>query len=358
MESTHRYVMSVYREDRTPITQVPADMDWFPAGQCARFEGIRRGCLSPDGAVQTAIEPVWHPAAGEPYVDGVRVEVSQAGAEAYRYDVPLLYFELLAKQVSAQLVQQSELAAGEYYRYVVAAYPCQPAPAEATPAKGLVVESITPPLPLTEAPLEEFITGAAAVAQPDPLDMPAILHERVLAEATELASKAAPYETGGILIGHLHRDLASGEIFLVITAQIPAEHTGTPHMTKLTFTPQTWSAGQAAIDLRGRDELTAGWWHSHTYMAETCKDCRKAKEGSCQVDAAFMSADDIQLHRTCFPGAYSIALVVGQSPCSGTTRSVFGWKQGMVTARGFHVLNQSRTQAADGAVVTGGRRNA
>ena len=61
---------------------------------------------------------------------------------------------------------------------------------------------------------------------------------RVLEEAESQTHAFQGTETGGIMIGSLWQDTQAGEIFVEITAQIPAEHTASSN-TKLTFTANT-----------------------------------------------------------------------------------------------------------------------
>ena len=102
---------------------------------------------------------------------------------------------------------------------------------------------------------------------------------------------------------------------------------------------ETWTATQSALDLRGQGELQVGWWHSHSFLKETCANCEKHKNGTCQADAAFFSVEDGHLHRTVFPKAYSVGLVVADSPCAGLTFSLYGWREGMIAPRGYYVFN-------------------
>ena len=55
--------------------------------------------------------------------------------------------------------------------------------------------------------------------------------------------------------------------------------------------------------------------------------------------SGFFSAQDRALHRAVFPRAYAVALVVNQIAEQEQTFSLFGWRQGLIQARGFHVLN-------------------
>jgi hypothetical protein len=80
-------------------------------------------------------------------------------------------------------------------------------------------------------------------------------------------------------------------------------------------------------------------------LKESCKDCEKLKDKSCTTSAAFLSSADRALHRTVFPRAYSIALVMSDSPCSGLTWRLFGWRSGRIEARDFHIMGRQPAAA-------------
>jgi hypothetical protein len=152
-------------------------------------------------------------------------------------------------------------------------------------------------------------------------------------------------ETGGVLVGRLRRDggphAAPAALFVEITAQVPAPHTQA-QSTKLTFTAETWAAVQAAITLRRQGELMLGWWHFHPDFCRL-RRCPAERRAGCAGASPFFSAEDVHLHATCFPSAYHVALLVSDSTPDGMSWSLFGWSQGMVTARSFHVLADSPT---------------
>ena len=125
-----------------------------------------------------------------------------------------------------------------------------------------------------------------------------------------------------------------------MTAQIPVVH-APAEVNKLTFTPETWTAAQAAIDLRRSDEIYLGWWHSHP-VHEWCKDCRPAKKELCPLAQGFLSSDDCRLHRTVFPRAYTCALVVSDvAEHDDVVHSLFGWRDGAIESRGYHLTGDT-----------------
>jgi hypothetical protein len=167
--------------------------------------------------------------------------------------------------------------------------------------------------------------------------MPALIPQSVLNETASLAREAGAFETGGVLIGHLCRDRTLPEIAAVVTAQIPAKHTEAGSV-KLTFTCDTWTSVRAALKLRKSRELMLGWWHSHPSFAWCGAECSEAKRKVCPLQKAFLSTDDVLLHRAIFVKSYSIALLVNNAD-SGLEHVLFGWRRGVVHARGFHITN-------------------
>ena len=166
-------------------------------------------------------------------------------------------------------------------------------------------------------------------------EYPVYLPSRVLREVTEVARAAGCNEAGGILLGRLHVDPGVPEIFAEVTAQIEAH--AHAELTQLAFTAATWQDLEQAVKLRQRpEESCVGWWHSHSFLKKTCVACPQLKAGSCKASAAFFSLQDMEVQRACFPKAYSVALVVAESPAAGLNFSLFGWQQGRIAARGYY----------------------
>jgi hypothetical protein len=84
--------------------------------------------------------------------------------------------------------------------------------------------------------------------------------------------------------------------------------------------------------------MMVGWIHSHAFMKELCQNCKRVEDKSCDHTAVYMSEKDRGLHRTAFYRAYNLALVVGDTPCTGLNYGLFGWRYGEIHRRGFRVL--------------------
>jgi hypothetical protein len=163
----------------------------------------------------------------------------------------------------------------------------------------------------------------------------------VLDEIAALTRHASPLETGGALVGHLHRDPGARAVFAAVSAQVPARHT-LASSVRLVFTSDTWQDLRQALHDRGRGELMLGWWHSHP-VHEWCRQdgCEKAEHERCAGAADLFSEHDRALHRTVFPGAHSVALVASHVSAADVRFSVHGWSLGMLVPRGLHVLKDA-----------------
>jgi proteasome lid subunit RPN8/RPN11 len=349
----HKYALMLYREGQVSLGQVSVVVDWEPAREWAEFRAIRRGLLPLDeaGRVST-IQPLWHSTLGEPYMKGFRVSVETNGAAAAGCDFTNAYFRPLARQAAALLTKKGVLKKGERFKFLAAAFPRQEKPQSASKLT-FTTEAVTPRLPVKDGSLAEFIEGSACQGNPDVEDMPLFVPQRILDEAKALSKAAGAKETGGILIGHLVRDASAPEVFAEVTTQIPARHTEA-ELTKLTFTAETWTDVRGALDLRRRGEIMLGWWHSHP-VREWCKGCSLESQQACRMASNFFSAHDHALQRAIFPRAYSVALVVNDLIGEHATFSLFGWRRGLLEARGFHVTGaqgaqQQQEQEMAGAV--------
>jgi hypothetical protein len=269
------------------------------------------------------------------------------------------YFKSAAGAATARLIEEGRLNKLDSIRYLVLAF-FDESHAQAGPIPQFTTREIPPDITLVQSPMSDFIGAStpflpsAGESSPDDATVPILIPRRLLDEARELAVRAGDNETGGILIGHLHRDASLPELFVEITAQIPAEH-APAEVNRLTFTPETWTAAQAAVDLRRSEEVFLGWWHYHV-IKEICRNCPDEKKIACQWAHGFLSEDDRLLHRTVFPRAYTCALVVSDiADGHDVAFSLFGWRRGILEARGFHVtddVDDSRGRATDTAATS------
>ena len=348
---SYRYAIEILTPDGQALGRVAATPDWAAALEWVRFEGIRAGRFPPvTAAVRGEVEPVWDGRTGPPYVTAFRAVVG--GDEEVAREIPKHYFRDLAQEAAAGLVERGVLEAGDAFRWVVSAFPAAGPLVVATAESAndpFRIQAVERPLPLDDAPLGAFLERAVAVDADEAAGgVPVFVPGHILDEAVARARAAGDVETGGVLVGSLHRDGAApaGEtpaLFVEVTAQVPALHTVSAS-TKLTFTADTWAAVHAAIALRRRDETILGWWHAHPDFCRL-RGCPPERRATCVVSSPFLSAEDVHLTATCFPSAHHLALLVSDNTASGMTCSLFGWWQGMVGRRGFHIL-KGATHAA------------
>lgn len=339
----YRYAMRVYRADGSCVGQVATTVDWEPAVESAWFDGVRRGALTTtDGTRSSIVRPLWQPENGEPYVRGFRVTIPSDERDGISEDFTIAFMKPIARRILSDLVDEGHLEKGETVRYQFVAF-FDEAHAKAGPSSPFTTREVIPILPIKESRFRDLARGGGNGADPvlkgatsgETADMPIVVPQTILDETRDLARGARPNETGGILIGYLHRDSESSELFAEITGQILAVHT-TGEVDRLSFTPETWAAARRALDLRNRQEIYLGWWHSHP-VREWCRDCPSEKRAACSLSQGFLSADDRQLHRVAFPRAYTCALVVSDVDDDNVGHALFGWRRGVLERRGYYL---------------------
>ncbi len=331
-----RFVLHVFQGDGTSLGQSPAEIDFEPAREWTRLRAIRQGCTPAalSGATESIL-PVWHTEIGEPYLAGFRVRLSfEDGGVTCAF--PITYFKEAGQDASRAYMKRGHLKEGDRFLFLVAALPADPT-ARPRRTLALTTEELIPQLPILETPLTGFGCGVEFAGPSADREFPVFIPRTILQEAEELCRAAGSIETGGILIGRLHRDPSIPEAFLEITAQIPARH-AIGEKASLTFTPDTWADARAAIALRARNELNVGWWHFHP-VRSWCDGCPPEKKHDCTLACSFFSEQDRKLHRVVFPAAYSVALVVNAINSGSMTPSLFGWREGTITARGFYRID-------------------
>ena len=350
----HRYTLEIRRKDSgTLLGTVPITPDWGPALEWARFSSARRDTRqAPSWAAEGGhIEPVLDARAGGPHLSACRAVIPRGDGAPSLVDIPLEYFRRYARTASSSLVAQGTLAPGEVFQYLVCAYPAQPEPdtGKRPAAARFSTRSAGQPIALEESSLCEFLADSSPYGPEEGDRVPVFIPQDVVREAADLMRQAEAAETGGILIGRLHRDSGRPELFVEVTTQIPARHVR-QELTRLTFTPETWAAVDQAVALRRKEEIYVGWWHTHP-AAHWCDRCPPEKRRQCKSQGKssgdFFSLHDEALHRTVFPRAYSIALVLSDGCPTGDSPlvSLYGWDQGIIRSRGFHVLGATPWQA-------------
>lgn len=332
----YKFVIEVFTDDGgRSLGQFPVEVDWEPAREHLRLLALRRG--GTDGAASAVIAPVWSEAAGEPHAVGARLTDGDLSCE-----VALSYFKPLAVEASAGLVERKLLKSGELFTFKLFAHRHAPAPRNGS-GFAFTVRDATPPLSFVDGSLAALQNESVPGGDPENGEVPVFVPQQVLTEAEAITREAGALETGGILIGHIFRDAGLPEIAVVVTAQIPVRHTQAK-TTSLTFTAETWTAVQDALDLRKSGEMMLGWWHSHPSFAFCNPECPPERRKDCALQKPFLSSDDVLLHRTVFPKGYHVALLANNAD-AGLGFALFGWSGGTVLRRGFHILDAARPAA-------------
>ena len=347
MRDDYRYVLALFRANGEAVGQVALTPDWEPAVECTRLAGLRSfGIWAIDSGSERSVEPLWHAELGEPHVARFRVHLSAAADHEWFEDFPAIrYFADAAREAAARLIESGTLTKGETFRYRPAAFR-RPANGAAASSLSFDVADAPTPLSLRPTSLARFLESSAVCGPVNPGDFEVLIPQWAVDEAAALTREAGPRETGGVLIGHLHQDPITREIFAEVTAQVPARHTQGDSV-KLTFTSDTWTDVRSAIALRRREEIMLGWWHSHPAI-EWCKHCPPESQRVCRLAKGFVSADDRALHRAMLPRAFSVALVMTNA-LTGVTATLFGWRAGLLEPRGFRLLGDDLAALEDAA---------
>jgi hypothetical protein len=335
LKNDYEYVLMLFHEDGSPLGQASVNPDFDPAREWAELAALRRGLVSiSDYGRQSSIQPIWDADNGEPYLSGFRVLTAANGSVGAAADFSTTYFKGLALQASRAFIEKGALKDGDKFRYAATAFPR--AQSKEAQKFRLTTEEVAPSLSIRESALADYLGRSRLYGQVLAEDLPVFVPQIVLDEAAALSREAGARETGGILIGHLHLDRGAKEIFAEVTAYIVARN-AEADLTKISFTSETWTEVRAAIGLRRKDEIMLGWAHSHP-AREWCKDCPVERQRVCNMASDFFSAHDHALHRTVFPRAYSVALVVNDTAYDEPSFSMFGWRRGQIEPRGFHVI--------------------
>ena len=335
-ESSYRYALHFFRPDGTRVAQVvldgPLAIDWAPAEEWVRFQAWRGAADSSDAQAPVNVGPVWHASLGEPYVEAFDLRL---GDEDTLERLESSYVRGLAERATSHLISRGLLNGGDRAVYVVTAFAQDLVPAD-EPTVSIEADDVSTLPQATAGSVAALDARSNVRVDVDRRDFPVFVPQQVLDEASELARGAGDAETGGILIGHLRRDVATRTVFAEVTAQIAARHT-TATASRLTFTRETWTAVTAALALRRSGETMLGWWHSHPVRV-WCAKCPPERQVECTLAQGFFSEHDRALHRTVFPRAYAVGLLVNDR-ADGATFSMFGWRRGRLEARGFSVLD-------------------
>ncbi len=347
----YRWALELRSGEGEVLGSVPVAFDPEPARSWLGLMSLRSHGTD-DSTQLGAVAPIWHPSHGPPYLSGFR---ATSGPSTHEF--PVEYFGEAAIAAGDSLVTEGRIRRGDRVRYIPLAFA---APESRTSEPGrFEVEEIPVPPGVRPGSLADHIRRSDPVPS-DPSDhaagdpvhgrsrdsgLPVFVPSCVLDEAVTLARRSGDVEAGGILLGTLRFDAAAPEAFLEISALIEAPHTRAA-ADHVTFTAETWSAVRGTIGLRARDERMVGWYHSHPAHA-WCRSCPDEARRRCRLARGFFSPDDRLLHRTVFPAAWSVGLLVTRTALGSEFHTMFGWHEGSIGRRGYHVLRGGAGPSGD-----------
>jgi hypothetical protein len=328
------------RRDGGSLGSFPITPSFEGAVETARFAAVRAGCSPADAAEFPAVvEPVWDAVRGEPHVEALRAVVVPPASVPVVCKISLSYFHSIAQDLSARVVENGRLAEGELFLYRITAFMSdEPAP---EPVADDEFQEILLPYRVEESALEPLLERALAVGPSDDADASFLLPQRTMSEILERSAASPNVEVGGFLLGYVRRAAGSPDVFVEVTEQVPAMYAQS-HAAKLVFTPQTWRAVHDVIALRDRGELLLGYWHLHPWF---CRACPRESRERCAFRHPFYSREDCELHATCFARAWSVGLLVSDHGTGCPSVTMYGWREGVIAERGFHVVGADAPQS-------------
>ena len=320
----HRYSIELYPPEGRGWSIHLEKPDFQPAIEWCQLEALRAGHLLNSG--RSVVEPVF--SNGGPKVSEFRVSVPVENA-LFSVSIPYDYFSALASRYRVSFIKSGKLPeTGDCY-WAISAWPSD---------EGVDTDSHVNEMRVNveSDSIQSWLNHSELNGTDEGSHFKAFIPRHVLDETGGMAASTCPMECGGVLLGHLKRDCASGELFQVITAFVPAL-SAVASEVELRFTPDTWHAVRAAVKLRSRNEIWCGWEHSHTPVSWTdqCGRCPAEKQRVCPLATQLFSEQDRALHRL-FP-SFCIALVANVL-ADGVVHSCFGWRLGTIEPRPFYIL--------------------
>jgi proteasome lid subunit RPN8/RPN11 len=314
--NTHDYQLRILKEGRFPVGEPVALSLRGPLQR--GVEALHwRSFINGNGPLGESIKvsPRWSDR-GAPLVEALAVE---AGASTVALPAKPL-FARAARIETARLVDAGVLETGAAYGFVVTAEAS--GSSNTTPVFHLDDYQVTD----VDQPVQGTETDSAFA---DSRDHTVFIEPQVLDAALGLADAAGDSETGGVLFGILQRE-PGGKVSLRVTHLCPAEG-GKGERSSFTFTPQTWSLAQDVLSARAMGEMMVGSFHTHP---DFCRNCEPERQKVCSMRRPFFSDDDVNLHESVFPAAYSVGLLASHDG-GGYVTSLWGWRDGFITRRNY-----------------------
>jgi hypothetical protein len=326
---------------REPLTQAV----FARAILAARFDAFRRHRdeVYRPTTRDAAIEPLFI-AGGDPRCHGFRVRLELPDGNDHAVDFPLRYFYSRACATWEALSKRQTTAVDPVnppWAYQLLAYLEE---TEADARSRIVVETSGPPL--------TALSGAWADLAPRAIwdgihadDLPVAVCRKVIDDAFDEAKQFREREVAGLLLGEIRCDPTSDEVYLLVSCYVPGGDTAPGGATAVSLTPATFSRANELIALRrrqGRREIVVGWAHSHPF--KFCAECPLPTPPECIDKVLFYSTADLQVMQAAFADAFAVGLLVAPNEPKLTQAlghpavRLFGYRQGVIVARGFTVV--------------------
>lgn len=356
MQKAYHLSVELFTKDGAGLGRAPVEVDWRPATEWASLQAMQdRVFPEGEGEYSFQLSPAWHATFGEPYMSGFDVALRLQGGVGdplYEAAFGVDYFADQAEAAKAKLVDEGRCSLGESCLYRISAVQGNGSAARdglaLTPPGEEPSDAVWLPPAVRTGSLKERQAAATVPAKDAPSSgeipaaheadpaLPVFIPEQVRRQALMQARGAGACEAGGVLLGHLMRDPDSAQLFLEVTAQVPATDT-VADSHRLVFTAHSWAAARNAIRLRGAGEILVGWFHSHP-VKHWCRNCPPAKRKKCPLSGEFFSLRDQDVHRTMFPRAFTVAMVTTLLPGDREAVSLYGWMDGRIQRRPYQVL--------------------
>jgi len=269
-----------------------------------------------------------------PASSGFEVVLSTPGGE-HRERFGLEYFKSLMLRTGAQLALAGKVAPDARVGFRLTSFLDEPCGRSKT---GLIFDLDAEPATI---PIRDGDRGQLGVTtawdDPKPDDFPVLIPRHVIEESVAEARQAPDREVGGVLLGHLRRDLFRGDLYLEVTCLVPCEQTQATALS-VTFTHETWARVREVAEWRGEGELIVGWVHSHPFRL--CAECPNPVPAECQAKVLFYSTDDEFLMETTFARPFMVGLLTAVEPRLERTLGhlpvrLYGWNNETIQPRGL-----------------------
>lgn len=340
---SHRFVLEMLDGETIVGRRELERPDFDRAIATVAFDAFRQGicpsyCAAPEGA---SVEPLWKEGDQTECTIGFRVDLPIEAGRPHGVDYGIGYFRPTACAFRGEIKRDKLMSTEQPLQYRLIAYPSESASARRS---AIVLEPATIRTPIRASSVERF-----RECQPwdDPAsdDLPVYIRRSVIDDLLSEASGAPEREVGGILLGHLHRDASSNEVFVEVTGIVSGGDTTIGDRASVTFTPETFELARRMIALRASDgveEAIVGWGHSHPFRF--CSGCPQPTPPECVGKVLFFSGADVLVMANAFDQPFMLGLLAGVEPKLEAALGhppvrLFGWKTGEIVARGFHVID-------------------